>query len=273
MLSNRSPASWYPKPKLRNSSRNTTSRGVRGALAGPSARASSSMVFDAASPALLLFGGFNGSYLGETWRYVMTPTPTLRCQLGQPCLPAGTDAGSLNMDNLRLKASCQDSHGLPPLDGRRLFVEPESYQLCSCGGSPDCVLAQDYTVPVGRFIAEGPYANQSALCYIGWKCTVPIWMGVGVSTNDSLITRKDCQNMLASTYSLMVTIHESAHAWLLDVGVIDSAGTPGVVELCWCPFSHSCDSVEDGLICFLAYRFGSACCRSSCDLSQLLLLF
>ena len=220
---------------------------------GPSPRASSSMVFDTASPASLLFGGFNGSYLGETWRYVMTPTaptPTVRCQLGQPCLPEGTDAGNLNMDNLWLKTSCQNYQGLPPLDGSRLFVEPDSYQLCSCGGSSDCILAQDHTVPVGRFIAEGPYANQSALCYIGWKCTVPVWMGVGISTNDSLIARNDCQKMLASTYTLAVTINESANAFSLDVGMIDSAGTAEVVELCWCPFSHSCDSAEDGLICF-----------------------
>ena len=237
---------------------------------GPSARTSLSVVFDAASPALLLFGGFNGSYLGETWRYVMTPTaptPTLRCQLGQPCLPEGTDAGNLSMSNLRVKTSCQDGHGLPPLDGRRLFVEPDSHQLCACAGN-DCSRAQDHTVPVGRFIAEGPYANQSALCYIGWKCTVPIWMGVGISTNDSLIARRDCHNMLTSTYSLAITINESANAFLLDVGMIDSAGTPAVVELCWCPFSHSCDSAEDGLTgayLLLASRCCYTYCRFSCD--------
>ena len=230
--------------------------GVPGASAdlpqGPSARASPSLVFDAASPALLLFGGFNGSYLGETWRYVMTPTaptPTLRCQLGQPC-PAGTEAGNLSMDIFWIKTSCQSSHGLPPLDGTRLFMEPDSYQLCSCVGSPSCIQAQDHTTPVGRFIAEGPYANQSANCYIGWKCTVPVWMGVGISINDSLIARDDCEHMLASTYTLVVTIYKSANALLLDAGMIDSAGTPQVVELCWCPFNHSCDSAEDGPVCF-----------------------
>ena len=106
---------------------------------GPSFRFGHSAVWDVVS--LIL----SGTHLSETYGCHDTYSSHSNSALpaGQPCLPQGTGAGNLNMDNLWLKTSCQNSHGLPPLDGRRLFVEPDSYQLCSCGGSPDCILAQD----------------------------------------------------------------------------------------------------------------------------------
>ena len=166
-------------------------------IPGPSARAHSSMVFDAASPALLLFGGFDASYLRELWRYVMSAkasVPVLRCQLGQPC--------SLD-EKLMVKQACQDPGGFSGgqgLAGTRLFVEPGTYDLCGCDGQ-NCSEPTDFGAARGHFIAEGPYTNQSASCYIGLMCTVPAWKGVGVSSNDSLIVRKDCRSMQVSVYS------------------------------------------------------------------------
>ncbi|CAE7241672.1 UVR8 [Symbiodinium sp. CCMP2592] len=225
---------------------------------GPSGRAYSAAVFDAASPALLLFGGFNVSYLQELWRYVMAPrppSPVLRCQLGQPCHLDGLAVGnSGNASDLTVKTTCPDSLvALPSAEVQNMHtsglfsVEPGSYQLCWCDDShhPNCSSPQDFTGAMGHFTAEGPYSNQSASCYIGFQCTVPVWRGVGVSSNDSLIAQKDCENLEASSYSgLPVSINESGSAFLLDMGII-GFGPPEVVELCWCPSGHPCASLQD----------------------------
>ncbi|CAE7032759.1 rngB [Symbiodinium sp. CCMP2592] len=223
---------------------------VRADIPGPSARAYASMAFDAASTSLLLFGGFDASYLQELWRYAMSPKPaahTDRCQLGKACVLAASP-----LPRLAVKRECRDSEILDfrTRDGQALLVEPGSYQTCTCEDElgPNCSQPSEFGVSVGHFLAEGPHTNQSASCYIGQACAVPEWSGVGISTGDSIILRKDCKTSRASFYSgALVTIgfNPSANALFLDMGDIEGAGAPEVVELCWCPSGSVCESPED----------------------------
>ena len=169
-------------------------------IPGPPGRAYASMALDAATNSLMLFGGFDGSYLPELWRYAMSPKPaalTERCQLGKPCM---LDSVASAVPRFAVKRTCRDSEVVefrdsqPSQPSQPLLVEPGSYQTCTCqdeGGS-NCSQPSEFGVSLGHLVAEGPYANQSASCYIGQACAVPLWAGVGISTSDSMILQRTC---------------------------------------------------------------------------------
>ena len=203
----------------------------------PSGRSGMALAWDAESRGLLVFGGYNSSYIDKTWRYVASPTAATRivpCPLGQSCRINDTSV---------VKRSCSDSEivegsAAGEADARlRLAVEPGTYHLCH----PDINVWQ----AVGLFIAEGPFANQSAECFLGSQCTVAPWKGVGISTNDSLVLRKSCATAEVSPHSggteVRIDFDSSANTFSLDLGRLDAASGPEDVELCWCPGSRSCE--------------------------------
>ena len=229
-------------------------------LARPSNRTGLAMAWDAMSRGLLVFGGFNGSYLGDTWRFGVSDTstpPIVRCQLGQPCL---MDLGDGSSQRLMVKQQCSDPDALlesapRPLAQsvaqadmpRLLIAEPGVYRVCQCIPSQTCNHATDFAQAVGIFIAEGPFTNQTAKCFIGFSCRINTWMGVSISTNDSLVVRRNCALADTSPYSdavVLVQSNQSIDSFSLDLGRL-ATGKPELVELCWCPASRSCTSAED----------------------------
>ena len=217
-------------------------------LPSPSGRSDMAMVWDASSRSLVVFGGFNGTYIGDTWRYVASPTtapPIVRCRLGQPCL---LDLGS-NTSGLTVKSTC-DPDAPPAADVNAPRVpdaEPGTYYICQCGVLQPCNHTADFNEVAGLFIAEGPFPNQAADCFIGLACKIPRWMGVGISAHDKLVLRKTCGSGTATAYggaAVLVGRDGPMHTFSLDLGWL-ADGEPEDVEICWCPASSSCASSED----------------------------
>ena len=222
-------------------------------LPRPSGRSDMAMAWDARSRILLVSGGFDGSYLEETWRYIAsdtlaTATPIVRCQLGQPCL---LNLSRNSSEQLMVKRRCSDldaiegvSHPLAQsaadADAPFLWVaEPGAYHMCQCGPSQPCNHPAEFAEAVGIFIAEGPFSNQSAECFMGSPCRINSWIGVGISTDDSLVLRSSCSSPDTSAYSeaaVLVQFNQSIDSFSLDLGRL-ATGKTEVVELCWCPAS------------------------------------
>ena len=216
-------------------------------LPSPSGRSDMAMVWDATSRSLLVFGGVNGTYIGDTWRYVASPTtapPIVRCRLGQPCLL------DLSSNTSRLTVKSCDSDAQPAADvnaPRLLDAEPGTYYICQCGVLQNCNQTAEFSEVAGLFIAEGPFANQSAQCFLGFTCKIDIWKGVGISTDDKLVLRKTCGSGTTTAYSgsaVLIQLNEPTHTFSLDLGRL-ADGEPEDVEICWCPASSSCASSED----------------------------
>ena len=130
-----------------------------------------------------------------------------------------------------------------------LHLEPGWYGLCYCNQTlSQCDQAPDFANVLGVLISQGPYPNQSAQCVLGQLCVLSPWRGVGLSINDSVIVGHQCGIPNATTshgqaYS-PVRIHGSTDEWSLHLGHLDLNEMPQVVDLCWCPASASCKSVQ-----------------------------
>ena len=216
-------------------------------LPSPSGRSDMTMVWDSAARGLFLFGGFNSSFLRDTWRYVVSQKvapPILRCQLGQSC--------RLDIEvPVTVKASCSDSEVMEDVlqgtDAPRLRLsDPGTYRLCQCGQAWSCSHPADFSGDFSFFIAEGPFANQSATCFMGSPCRVSTWQGVGITVQDKLVLRKSCRTAEASAYDgAAIQVLFQSGSFALDLGSLNAAGKPEVMELCWCPASRSCNTAED----------------------------
>ncbi|CAE6963215.1 unnamed protein product [Symbiodinium sp. CCMP2592] len=248
--------------------------GLQSQVVGPSGRTGHGVVWDFASRGLLSFGGFNASYLQQTWRYVVSQTnpPLLvHCQQGRNCSFRRNASGSV-----AAKRNCSDPDflaGLPTLlseaeeeglwmfagNASPFFTEPGHHRLCWC--DVNCSHPDNFSVTVAYFIVEGPQLRQSARCYLGTDCTIAGWRGVGISVNDSLVMRGRCNGepeASSSTYprrSVGVSFNESYGWHTLHVGFLDpSEGLkPEALELCWCPAAAApCASAEDFLVVALS---------------------
>ena len=219
-------------------------------LQSPSSRSDMLMVWDATSKGLLVFGGYNSSYLSETWRYVVSSTvapPIVRCYLGQPCL---LHLGS-SSSTLAVKDAClSDTQPAADVDAQQvLHAEPGTYHICQCPSQP-CDQMADFNQVAGFFIAEGPFSNQSAECFLGSSCKIHSWIGVGISADDHLVLRKSCHSTDTSAYSgvaILVEFDLVTYTFTLDLGHL-AVDHPEDVELCWCPSSIACTSTEDFIV-------------------------
>ena len=221
-------------------------------LPAPTGRTGHAMVWADDSRGLLAFGGFDGSYLQETWRYVASETSSpllLSCQVGRNC-----DFDFENTSGIAAKRACSDSELLDGLlqeagsdrenaltfqaatSASRLFVEPGYHRLCWCDA--DCSHPSDFQMAIGHFIVQGPYLNQSGQCHLGSVCVVPEWRGIGISTNDSIIIKRRCLSGEASSgysgpRSISISFNVVSGSYSLHVGLLDPAEglKPEVLEL------------------------------------------
>ena len=235
--------------------------GLQAGLPGPSGRTALAMVWDEKSRGLFAFGGFNASYLQQSWRYAASqtnPPLVVRCELGSNCsFRFGNAAG------IGAKHVCSDSDFLGgllfvvseedhwSLESPHLLLEPGQHRLCGCETS--CSHPSDYQVAIGYFLVQGPYSDQSAECYLGSVCTIDAWRGVGISVNDSVVMQSRCVNGEASInypweHAIGVTFNDTYGWHSLEVGLLDRGDKPETVELCWCPSSRACGSATDYLV-------------------------
>ena len=231
---------------------------------GPSGRTGHAAIWDEHSRGLLLFAGFNSSYLQQTWRYVVghTSMPLVQsCKLGLDCRVNFSNVSG----SIAVKRSCSDTgflEDLQPLHSDEamhdqwmlgslspLSVEPGQHRLCWCDGN--CDQALNFQTAVGFLLILGPHPNQTGLCELSSVCTIPQWRGLGISENDSLMIQSECMNQEpAPSYHQhrIVTISfNQSHGWhALHFGFLDPAeGLKSErLELCWCPSDEEC-SVED----------------------------
>ncbi|CAE7688623.1 rngB [Symbiodinium sp. CCMP2592] len=249
--------------------------GLQRQLLGPTGRTGHGIVWDYASRGLLCFGGFNASYLQQTWRYVVSQTSSpllVSCQQGRNCSFRWNASGSV-----AAKRTCSDQDilgGLPsPLseaeeedlwtfgvNASPFFTQPGHHRLCWCD-VVNCSHPDNFSVTVGYFVLEGPQLQQSAQCYLGRDCTISEWRGVGISANDSVVMQSRCgegPRLSSSTYSqrsVGVSFNESYGWHTLHVGFLDPAEglKPEALELCWCPAAAApCASAEDFLVVALS---------------------
>ena len=243
--------------------------GLQTEVLGPTGRTGHGIVWDDASRGLLSFGGFNASYLQQTWRFVVSQTSSpllVNCQQGRNCSFRWNASGFGTV-----KRTCSDPEvvaGLPTLLSDEaeeeiwmfgghaipLFVEPGHHRLCWC--DTNCSHPDNFGVTVGYFVLEGPQLQQSAQCYLGRDCTISGWRGVGISVNDSVVMKSRCSGepQASSTYSqrsVSVSFNESYGWHTLHVGFLDPTEglKPEALELCWCPAATApCASAEDFLV-------------------------
>ncbi|CAE7688638.1 unnamed protein product [Symbiodinium sp. CCMP2592] len=250
--------------------------GLQSEVPGPTGRTGHGIVWDDAARGLLTFGGFNASYLQQTWRYVVSQTSSpllVSCQQGRNCSFRWNASGLGTV-----KRSCSDPEvltglGLPtPLSEAEedlwmfgghaspFFVEPGHHRLCWCD-VVNCSHPDNFSVTVGYFVLEGPQLQQSAQCYLGRDCRISEWRGVGISANDSVVMQSRCgegPRLSSSTYSqrsVGVSFNESYGWHTLHVGFLDPAEglKPEALELCWCPAAAApCASAEDFLVVALS---------------------
>ncbi|CAE7203790.1 rngB, partial [Symbiodinium sp. CCMP2456] len=153
--------------------------GLQTEVLGPTGRTGHGIVWDYASRGLLSFGGFNVSYLQQTWRYVVSQTSSpllVSCQLGRNCSFRWNASGVGTV-----KRACSDPDilaELPPLlsdeaeedlwmfggHATPLFAEPGHHRLCWC--DTNCSHPDNFSAAVGYFVVEGPQLRQSAQCYL-----------------------------------------------------------------------------------------------------------
>ena len=241
--------------------------GLQTEVLGPTGRTGHGIVWDHASRGLLSFGGFNVSYLQQTWRYVVgqTSSPLLvSCQLGRNCSFRWNASGVVTV-----KRTCSDPDMLAELPtllsdeaeedlwmfgghATRLFAEPGHHRLCWCDTS--CSHPDNFSVTAGYFVVEGPRLRQSAQCYLGRDCTISDWRGVGISVNDSVVMQSRCSGEpQPSTYSQRAATisFNASYGWFtLHMGFLDPMEglQPEALELCWCPAAGPCTSAEDFLV-------------------------
>ncbi|CAE7765918.1 UVR8 [Symbiodinium sp. CCMP2592] len=237
--------------------------GLQAGVPGPSGRAALAMVWDEKSRGLFAFGGFNASYLQQSWRYAVSQTDpplVVRCDLGSNCSFLFRNALGIGVKHV-----CSDSDFLDgqlfvvseeanrwSLESSDLLLEPGPHRLCACEGG--CSHPGDYQLAIGYFLVQGPYSDQSAQCYLGSVCTINAWRGFGISVNDSVVMQSRCMNGEASINypwerAIGVTFNDTYGWHSLQVGLLDhSAGKPETVELCWCPSSSACGSTADFLV-------------------------
>ena len=241
-----------------------TEEGLQASVPGPKGRTGQSTVWDRESRGLISFGGFDSSYLGETWRYVVSQTkpPLLvRCHVGQTCAPAQNDS---ILASAIVKHVCSNPEALEWADdsgdlenhsgASPLFIEPGHHRFCGCDAN--CSHPVDLQTELGHFIVEGPYLNQSAQCDLGSLCIISQWHGVGISVNDSIILQKQCRTKEASAHQRRadISFSESMSWFELHLGFLDPGIGPRVVELCWCPAGRPCVSAEEFLATALQLR-------------------
>ena len=222
-------------------------------LASPTGRSDCTVAWDAEARGLFVFGGFDSSYLDQTWRYVVSqtrPPPLIRCQLGQVCLLDSPVLPDNFSNPIMVKQMCSDAEGLHAhgLEESRLLPEPGIYRICRCSQLQNCNQPVDFDDALGFVLVEGPYSNQSAQCFVGSTCMVPAWKGLGITADDSFIVRRSCATGEAlaayGDVSVQARFNESESSFILDWGRLDPAGPPLLAELCWCPSGRSCTSVE-----------------------------
>ncbi|CAE7805594.1 unnamed protein product [Symbiodinium sp. CCMP2592] len=245
---------------------------------GPAGRTGHAMVWDNESRALLLFGGYNSSYLQQTWRYAASHTSSpdvVSCQLGRICSLNFSDVSGA----LAPKHTCSDSDFLTaePFSifqgaATLLFFEPGHHRLCWCNAN--CTQPDDFVVALSFLSVQGPYLDQSAECQLGATCLIKAWRGVGLSVNDSINMKSRCTDGHNATYPdqrISISFNTSYSSYDLHVGFLDPENIlPQDVQLCWCPASSPCNLEEDFLVVALRLRiacppgeygngFGSAC--------------
>ncbi|CAE7420769.1 rngB [Symbiodinium microadriaticum] len=241
--------------------------GLQTEVLGPTGRTGHSIAWDYASRGLLSFGGFNASYLQQTWRYVVSQTSSpllVSCQLGRNCSFRWNVSGVGTV-----KRTCSDPDILAELPtllsdeaeedlwmfgghATRLFAEPGHHRLCWC--DTNCSHPENFSVTAGYFVVEGPQLRQSAQCYLGRDCRISEWRGVGISVNDSVVMQSRCSGEpQASTYSqrsVTISFNESYGWYTLHIGFLDPMEglKPEALELCWCPATGPCTSAEEFLV-------------------------
>ena len=240
--------------------------GLQAAVPGPSGRMGHAIIWDEHSRGLLSFGGFNSSYLKQTWRFVVSQTDmplVVSCQLGFDCLlHVGNISGSVAVK--RLCSDMEVLEGLQPLHSEEiahdrwmlgrpawpLFVEPGHHRLCWC--EANCSQPLDFLNAIGYLVVVGPYLNQSAQCELGSFCKIPEWRGTGIGENDSVIIQSKCMTQEAAPsyhqHRAVTISFNKTYGWhTLHVGFLDPAEglKPETLELCWCPADKPCASAED----------------------------
>ncbi|CAE7752516.1 UVR8 [Symbiodinium sp. CCMP2456] len=243
--------------------------GLQTEVLGPTGRTGHGIVWDYASRGLLSFGGFNASYLQQTWRYVVSQTSSpllVSCQLGRNCSFRWNASGVGTV-----KRTCSDPDKVAELPtplsdeaeenlwmfgghATPLSAEPGHHRLCWC--DTNCSHPDNFSATVGYFVVEGPQLHQSDQCYLGRDCTISGWRGVRISVNDSLVMQSRCSGepqASASTYyqrSVSVSFNESYGWYTLHVGFLDPTEglKPEALELCWCPATAPCTSAEEFLV-------------------------
>ena len=252
-------ASLYNYSLLTNSWKE---EGLQTEISGPTGRSGHAIVWDDSSRGLLSFGGFNASYLHQTWRYVVSQTSSpwlVNFTQGRNCSFRWNASGFG-----AVKRTCSDADTLAGLllseaedDLWRIggsvspfLAEPGHHRLCWC--DTNCSHPDNFSVTVGYFVVEGPQLRQSAQCYLGRDCTISEWRGVGISVNDSIVMKSRCSGeaQVASTYSqrsVTISFNESYGWYTLHVGFLDPTEglQPEALELCWCPAMGPCASTED----------------------------
>ena len=240
--------------------------GLQATVEGPTGRTGHAIIWDSDQRGLLLFGGYNASYLQQTWRYAMshsTSARTISCQLGRACHLNFTDVSGV----LMAKRFCTDTDmlGTEPVQtfegvATLLFLEPGHHRLCWC--DTNCSQPGDFQVALSFLTVQGPYLGQSAQCQLGATCTVDAWRGVSLSINDSVVMQSHCvDGDYASFHDLhhinKITISfDRANGWHnLHIGFLNPQTIlPQDVQLCWCPASSPCTSTWDFLVVALSLQ-------------------
>ena len=240
--------------------------GLQATIEGPTGRTGHAIIWDSDQRGLLLFGGYNASYLQQTWRYAMshsTSARTISCQLGRACHLNFTDVSGV----LMAKRFCTDTDmlGTEPVQtfegvATLLFLEPGHHRLCWC--DTNCSQPGDFQVALSFLTVQGPYLGQSAQCQLGATCTVDAWRGMGLSINDSVVMQSHCvDGDYASFHDLhhinKITISfDRANGWHnLHLGFLNPQTIlPQDVQLCWCPASSPCTSTWDFLVVALSLQ-------------------
>ncbi|CAE7769825.1 GPA3 [Symbiodinium sp. CCMP2592] len=228
--------------------------------AQPGARTEPAVAWDGSSRAMLSFGGANGDgYHADLWRYSFAPMLEepliIRCVLGQQCVQSLNDSSLLNASAFTLQRHCRPAgasstdattlelleqpDGAPALFVERsslLSMDPGSYRICRQATSPE-----GPSSGAGVFIAEGPFHEQQASCFLGLTCRLA-WRGVGLSADDQLELRKRCGRLDPEDFRHAVQARQENSVFVAELllEADPAAPAPELLHLCWCPRQVPC---------------------------------
>ena len=104
----------------------------------------------------------------------------------------------------------------------------------------------------GFLVAQGPFPDQSFQCYVGAPCIIDGLQGAKLTQDDMLLPLQSCGTSL--TASLFPDPHPILAAFksfnesnetFFDLGSLAAGASPETLQLCWCPRTANCSTVED----------------------------